>query len=361
MARQNKNSVGLIDVARAAGVSTATASLALKENSRISAETRERVRKAVESTGYRYNRLAAKLRTGQTMTVGLLITDISNPYFAALAAGVETVMDEHGYMVFLVNSGDNSTRQSRQIATLMEHGVDGVLLSPADGTDVKTMTGLVESDLPVVQVSRWVDGLPFDIIGPDNIAVARELTEHLLMTGHKRIGFIGGADGGSVRIERLAGYHQALTDAGLAVDPLLTPVAPPTRSNGARLLHQIIKLDNPPTAVICYHDLMALGALEAAYEIGLTVGTDLAIAGFDDITEAALCRPALTTVHIDAESIGRTAAIRLLARIKGDDSDPAHSIVPAHLVVRESCGSALKPDPDLKSIQTAQGGPSNHE
>ncbi|MFH5776837.1 LacI family DNA-binding transcriptional regulator [Paracoccus sp. NGMCC 1.201697] len=339
---RKKNSVALVDVAREAGVSTATVSLALQEGSRISAETRERVRKAVEKTGYRYNRFAAKLRTGQSRTIGLLITDISNPYFAALASGVETVLDAHGYMTFLVNSGDQSARQSRQLSTLMEHGVDGLLLSPAEGTDVHSVSELIQSGRPVVQVSRWVANLPCDIVAPDNTAMAKELTRHLLMLGHRRIGFLGGTEGRSARIERLAGYSQALAAAGIPLDPTLTPTGAPTRDNGALLLREVMAIDNPPTAVICYHDLMALGALRAARDLGLKVGSDFAIVGFDDITEAALSIPSLTTVHIDAESIGRAAATQLLARLDGDAAEPRHLTIPAHLVVRESCGGARR-------------------
>lgn len=335
---RGKNTVALSDVARAAGVSTATVSLALQEGSRISAETRERVRQAVEQTGYRYNRFAAKLRTGQSKTIGLIITDIANPYFAALAAGVETVLDKHGYMTFLVNSNDDGSRQSRQLTTLMEHGVDGMLLSPADGTNLEAVEEVLTAGLPVVQVSRWLASLPCDIVAPDNVVVAAAMTRHLLALGHKRIAFLGGTEGRSARIERLAGYSEAMTAAGLPVDPALTPIAAPTRANGALLLREVMALDEPPTAVICYHDLMALGALQAAKEMGLTVGSDLAIVGFDDITEAALSRPSLTTVHIDAESIGRAAATRLLARLQGDKGPPEHVMIPAHLVVRESCG-----------------------
>lgn len=337
MAR-GKNTVALSDVARAAGVSTATVSLALQEGSRISAETRERVRQAMEQTGYRYNRFAAKLRTGQSKTVGLMITDIANPFFAALAAGVETELDKHGYMTFLVNSNDDSDRQSRQLSTLMEHGVDGMLLSPADGTDIEAVKAALEANLPVVQVSRWVAGLACDVVAPDNVSTAAQATRHLIALGHTRIAFLGGTEGRSARIERLAGYSEALMGEGLLVEAALTPMAAPSRANGASLLRDVMRLNQPPTAVICYHDLMALGALQAAKEMGLSVGSDLAVVGFDDITEAALSRPALTTVHIDAESIGRAAAAKLVARLHGDKGPREHILIPAHLVVRESCG-----------------------
>lgn len=136
MARLSKLTVGLAEVAKAAGVSTATVSLSLQEGSRISAETRERVFEAMKVVGYRYNRVAAKLRTGLSETIGLIITDITNPYFAALAAGVEMELDRLGYMMFLVNFNDQCERQERQLGALMEHGVDGILLSPANGTEV---------------------------------------------------------------------------------------------------------------------------------------------------------------------------------------------------------------------------------
>lgn len=339
--RSGKNNVALADVARAAGVSVATASLALKEGSRISAKTREKVHQAVKQTSYRYNRFAATLRTGRSKTIGLIITDITNPYFASLAAGVETVLDHHGYMTFLVNSGDDHDRQLRQLNSLREHGVDGILLSPAEGTDGRSVSEAIESGVSVVQVSRRIADIASDTVTPDNANSAAETTRHLLKLGHRRIAFIGGTEARSARVERIGGYAHALGEAGIVVDPDLTPMAAPTRANGAALLSELMKLPDPPTAALCYHDLMALGALEAAREIQLNVGTDFAITGFDDITEAALANPPLTTVHIDAASIGRAAANRLLARMAGDDSPPQHIIIPTHLVIRKSCGAIL--------------------
>ncbi|SDO07450.1 LacI family DNA-binding transcriptional regulator [Ensifer sp. YR511] len=340
--RRAKNSVALSDVARVAGVSTATVSLALQEGSRISAATREKVRRAMEQTGYRYNRFAAKLRTGQSKTIGLMITDIANPYFAALAAGVETVLYRSGYMTFLVNSNDDGIRQSMQIERLLEHGVDGLLLSPADGTNLEELNQILGAGTPIVQISRWLSGLSCDAVGPDNQTLAAEMTRHLLNLGHRRIAFLGGTEGRSARVERLAGYAQAMEEAELQVEETLTPMAAPTRANGALLLIEMMALESPPTAVICYHDLMALGALQAAKDMGLAVGSKFAVVGFDDITEAELSRPSLTTVHIDAENIGRAAATRLLARLEGDESPPSRIMVPARLVVRDSCGGYLR-------------------
>ncbi|MGC2787123.1 MAG: LacI family DNA-binding transcriptional regulator [Roseiarcus sp.] len=332
----------LADVARVAGVSTATVSLALQEHSRISAKTRERVSQAAKQTGYCYNRFAAKLRTGRSKSVGLMITDIANPFFAALAAGAENELDERGYMTFVVNSNDDWGRQRRQLTTLREHGVDGLLLSPADGADLSTVNELLGAGISIVQISRWLTGAPCDSVGPDNVAMAAQATRHLIALGHRRIGFIGGSEGPSARVERLKGYSEALAEAGIGLDPLLTPLATPTRANGALLLRQVTATPDPATAVLCYHDVVALGALQAAKEDGLGVGSSFAIVGFDDIAEASLSNPPLTTVKIDAESIGRVAARRLLARIEGDMGPPQRVIIPAHLLVRASCGASQK-------------------
>lgn len=334
-----KSRVSLSDVARHAGVSTATASLALRDNPRIPAVTRERVRNAAIAVGYRYNRQAASLRTQCSMTVGLMITDVANPYFAALAGGVEAELERHGYLTFLLNSGDDKARQEKQIASLLEHGVDGILLSPADNTTPAEVEAIALSGVPVVQVSRSVSGAGCDIVGPDNREAAREAVRHLVALGHRRIAFIGGGQGSSARRERLAGYRQGLSEAGLAADPRLEPLAAPTRANGAALARQLLEGTEPPSAALCYHDLMALGALEGAAAAGRTVGEDFAVIGFDDIVEAASSKPPLTTVHIDAAAIGREAARQLVARIGGDESPPRHLVIPAHLVVRASCGA----------------------
>lgn len=336
MRHPDKKAIALADVARCAGVSISTASLALQEGSRISDETRRRVMQAVEEVGYRYNRNAAKLRTGQSKTVGLLITDIANPFFAALAAGVETELDQFGYMTFLVNSNDDRNRQFRQLSSLREHGVDGILLSPADGTIAEEV---LAGAIPVVQVSRFVAENICDVVAPDNIVSAEAATRHLIGLGHRRIAFLGGTESRSARIERIAGYARALAEARIAIDAELMPMAAPNRANGAALLSKVMSLQSPPTAVLCYHDLMALGALDSASQLGLVVGRDLAVIGFDDITEAALCSPPLTTIHIDAAAIGRAAARRLLARMQGDKGPPQRITIPTHLVVRQSCGS----------------------
>lgn len=342
MRSSGRNGVVLTDVARVAGVSTATVSLALQKNPRISLPTREKVVRAVEQTGYRYNRVAAKLRTGQSKTIGLMITDITNPYFASMAAGVETELDRYGYMTFLVNSGDDHARQLRQLESLREHGVDGILLSPADGTGVSTVSDLLQNGIPVVQVSRWIAHEKCDVVAPDNVDIAAQATRHLLALGHRKIAFLGGMENLSARVERINGYRHALAEAGITPEPELMPTAAPTRANGASLLRTMISRSDPPTAALCYHDLMAFGAMEAARDTGLEVGRDFAIIGFDNVAEAALSGPPLTTAHIDAEEIGRTAASRLLARISGDDGSPERIIIPAHLVIRRSCGAGVE-------------------
>ncbi|MBA5776024.1 LacI family DNA-binding transcriptional regulator [Stappia sp. F7233] len=330
----------LSDVARKAGVSTATVSLALRDSPRIPAKTREKVRSAAIAVGYRYNRQAASLRTQCSMTVGLLITDVANPYFAALAGGAEAELERRGYLTFLLNSGDSTERQDKQITSLLEHGVDGILLSPAGNTTAGLVETITSSGVPVVQVSRTVAGLDCDAVGPDNREAAREAVRHLVSLGHRRIAFIGGEQGSSARRERLCGYRQGLNENGLAFHPRLEPLAAPTRENGAALARQLLEAPEPPTAALCYHDMMALGALEGAVAAGRTVGEDFAVVGFDDIVAAALSHPALTTVHIDAETIGREAARQLIARMAGDRSPPRRLVIPAHLVVRASCGAA---------------------
>lgn len=242
-------------------------------------------------------------------------------------------------MTFLANSGDNSERQERQLNSLLEHGVDGVLLSPAEGTARAMIEDATRSGVPVVQVSRSVARSFCDTVGLDNASAAARAVRHLLDLGHRRIAFIGGTSGSSARAERLEGYSQALTSAGIAIDPALAPLAAPTRANGALLARQLLGEPTPPTAVLCYHDLMALGAMEGARAAGLRVGEDFAVVGFDDILEASLSRPPLTTLHIDAEEIGREAARCLVLRLNGDKSPPRRIIVPAHLVIRASCGS----------------------
>lgn len=331
--------VTLAHVAADAGVSRATASLVLRDSPLVAGETRQRVRDSMERLGYVYHRGAASLRARLTHTAGLVVTDLANPFFAEMTMGVEERLEQAGHVVLLGASADAPQKQERLITAMHEYGADGLLLCPADGTPRGTLERLRRWRLPVVLVTRYLPGSDADYVGADNVAGAAMGTEHLLALGHRRIAFIGGPAHSSARSDRLRGFRDAMARRGLSVDETLLLTAPPTRDGGYHAIAELLARPNPPSAALCYNDAVALGAMLGVRAAGLVPGRDLAVVGFDDVAEAALARPALTTLAITPRRLGAEAAGLLHERIARPDDPPRRVVLSPTLVVRESCGA----------------------
>lgn len=331
----------LREVAARAGVSRATASLVLRESPLVAAETRARVRAAVDALGYTYNRGAATLRARRSMTIGLLVTELTNPFFAELALGVDAVMDASGYVSFLVGTEECLGRQERFLRRMREQGVDGVVLCPAAGTAPELIRRLQEWRMPCVQAMRQV--LPGageaegDHAAADNRFGVEQVVEHLVGIGHRRIAYVGGELSHSVSRARRAGFEAAMRRHGLDTGPLLK--GPPTRHAGAEAVGALLDGPRPPTAVVCFNDLVAFGVMLGLERRGLRAGRDMAVTGVDDLPEAALREPGLTTVATLPRLVGEEAGRLLLRRIADPDRPPERVILPARLVVRGSCGA----------------------
>jgi LacI family transcriptional regulator len=286
--------------------------------------------------GYRHNGLARSLRTRQTYTVGLIIPDVSNAYYPQLARGVQDAADEAGYTVFLCNSDRRPENEVRLLATLEQRRVDGVILD-ASGPSENVLAALRRLVPPVVLVGSRIDDPRRDVVkmAPHG---GYEAVRHQIARGHRRIALIGGPPvSGSDRLAKAGGYLLALEEAGIAPDPALAVQGDYTREGGERAMARLLALPEPPTAVFAGNDLMAIGALLAARTAGLRVPADLAIAGYDDIPEAAVTFPALTTVAVPKYEMGRSAAELLLRRVRGDAPDaPQHVELAHHLILRES-------------------------
>ena len=330
--------VTLLDVARHAGVSRATASLVLRGSSLVAADTRQRVLSSMQQLEYVYHRAAASLRTQRSRSIGLVMTDISNPFFAELAVGIEATLDEAQYVVMLANTAESLEKQERLLATLHENNADGVLCCPAVCTPRTTIDMLRRWRLPVVLLVRYLLDVDVDYVGADNVLGAELAVEHLLAHGHRRIAFIGGPGTSSARRDRLQGFGNALHRHGLAADEALAPTSPPTRSGGHQAILPLLAYHDPPTAALCYNDVVAFGVMLGLQQQGRSPGTDFAVIGFDDIAEAALWDPALSTVAITPRQIGVAAAELLLSRISHPDDPPRQVIMSPTLAVRASCG-----------------------
>jgi LacI family transcriptional regulator len=329
------------DIARHAGVSPATVSLVLRKSPLVAEATRAGVQSSIESLGYVYHRAAANLRMRLTHTVGLVICEITNPFYAELAAGVDDALDQAGWVAFVANTAESPDRQGRFIARMREHRVDGILLAPAEGTAAAAVDELKRQGLPVVQMLRRVGGRNADYVSADFRLGMTLATEHLIRLGHQRIAFIGGGRRVTPAQDRIEAFREILPRFGLRVGPIVKCI--PNREGGARAIEELFRTKrSAPTAVLCHNDLCALGAMLGLADRGLSPGRDVAVIGFDNIPEASMHRPALTTVAIGAREIGEESARLLLRRIKSPDGPSERIILPPKLIIRSSCGGGAR-------------------
>jgi LacI family transcriptional regulator len=331
--------VTIVDIARAAGVSKSTVSLVLQESTLVKPVTRERVRDAIRRLGYVYHRGAANLRRSTSDIVGMVINDLTNPFFAEMAVGIEATLQTAGLVPFLANTGECPQRQGDVMRTMREHGAVGYILCPAIGTDAELLAEIEAWGLPVVTVMRRLRAGWISSVAPDNIGGARRATEHLLGLGHRRIAFLGGRVGMVVLEDRRAGWAKALAAADVLADPALAVEATPNRDGGFAALQQALALPDPPTAALCFNDVVAIGALHALAAGGMAAGRDFALVGFDDVADARLIQPALTTVAVESRRLGERAATILLDLLREKRPSPQHFTGEARLVVRASCGA----------------------
>lgn len=332
--------ITLNHVADDAGVSRSTVSLVLRNSPLVADETRARVQASIKRLGYVYNRGAASLRSQQSNTIGLVVTDITNPFFAELTVGVEEGLEESQYSALLGNTSDTLRKQNLLLERMLEHRPDGILLCPTDGTSLAQVRRLQRQSALVLFV-RYLPELEIDYVGADNMRGAEEATAHLLAHGHRRIAFVGGPLHSSARRDRLQGFRNQMQQAGVAVDETLLTVGSVTREGGRQAILELLAQPDPPTAALCYNDVVAFGVMLGLQAAGRVPGKDFGVIGFDDIAEAQLWQPALTTVALEPRRLGQLAARHLLERIAEPDAPPRQVVLPCRLMVRESCGGSL--------------------
>lgn len=339
MAKSNKSakkSVTLGDVAEHAGVSRSTASLVVRNSSLIKAETHKKVRKSMKHLGYVYNHSAASLRTRTTKTLGMIIADISNPFYAELASGIQSTCRDKSYLTIFADTQEDWQQQELIVNQLIEHNVAGVFLCPAGRGSLSDIKSLEDAGIPTVLIMRYVDGDFSSYVGPDNIEGMKLVTRHLADQGCKRVAYIGGPPRRSSSIDRLAGFKMGLELAGLDVDPALLTNCEIDRRSAMLACDELLAAGEMPDAIACYNDIMAFGAMLSLTKHGISAGSDIAVVGFDDIPESKLWTPELTTVSIDAANIGRLAATELLDHIEDPSRTKQKIIVQPQLVVRGS-------------------------
>lgn len=333
----------LHDVAREAHVSLATVSHVINGTRFVSAETRQRVLDAIERLHYEVNSVARSLKRDHSQAIGLLISDIANPFFTSLVRGVEDVAQEAGYTVVLCNTDEDPAKELRYLHLLRQKRVDGVLIAPT-GVRHKYLDHLVEVSFPLVCFDRALPDLPCDSVVLDNVAGAYQAVTHLIQLGHQRIGIVTGLPRVGTTGGRLEGYRRALRAHGLAEDPELIREGNGRHSGGFQQTLALLDLAHPPTALFSTNNLMTLGALAALALRGVRVPEDMAIVGFDDFEWADVLHPHLTTVAQPTYEIGQTAAQLLLARIEHRaEGTPRQIVLSPRLITRESCGSGRQP------------------
>lgn len=334
------------DVAARAGVSAMTVSRVINGHIWVAEATRKRVEQVIDELGYVPNGLARGLLNGQTRTIALLVSDISNPFFTSIARGVEDLAQSKGYTVNFGNSDEALSKEQQYVHVMLSKGIDGVLLTPAESGSRKTIDFLLRRGTPVVVIDREMDGVRTDQVVGDSVGGARRLTHHLLALGHRRIALVNGRHTVPTAIDRQRGFLEALAEAGLAPLPELMIESNYKRDGGYRAAQQLLALsdDQRPTAIFAANNFLAVGVIEALHEAGLSVPEDIAIVCFDDIELASLIHPFLTVAAQPARAFGTIAAQFLIERIEAREPlAPRKVVLEPELIVRLSCGAIRGP------------------
>jgi LacI family transcriptional regulator len=340
----SKKRITLKDIARATGVHVSTVSRALDpvERKAITEEVVNRIRASADMLGYRPNRIAAGLRTKRTMTVGVMIPDITNVIFPPILRGIESVLDPLGYASIIVNTDNKRDRESRLLDVLRDRGVDGIIHAAVLRSD-PAIAKAADDGLPVVTLNRKMEYSNIPYVINDEEAGICEMLRHLHDLGHRHIAHLAGPQDLSTGQLRLAAFREAAKK--LSIEFRADLVVTATRfdeTEGARCAQVLLSSEKNFTAILCANDRLALGAIDGLRERGIDCPRQISVTGFNDMPFLDLIRPKLTTVRIQQHSAGRTAANILLQLINPETSVdvPIETILPVELVIRESTAPA---------------------
>jgi len=328
--------VSIQDVAKASGVSVATVSRALAKPEKVTKTTRAKVLRVVAELGYKPNLLARNLRSQESRLIVVLVTNISNPFFSRVIRGIEKVAQELDYSVLLGDTQNDSEVEARYTGLVAAKQADGVIqLSSRLHGLVFDLILKQYPEAAVVNACACLDTAHCPTVGVDDVGAARAMTEYLLSLGHRQIAVVSGSSESPHSRDRMFGHRLALRAAGMPFDESLIISGNMDLKSGAEAAGRILTLANKPTAVFCFNDEMAIGAIQRFSEAGWSVPGDISIAGFDDIEFAAYSAPPLTTIAQPANEMGRTAMEMLYRRMKGDLETPTVTL-PTELRIRGS-------------------------
>lgn len=334
--RFRRRRVTLSQLAAQLDVSTATVSLALRDNPAVSAETRKKVRALAEEMGYIYNRQAASLRTARTDIVGVVVHDVMNPYFAQVFRAVESELEQYGFTILICNHRDDISRQRNFVQVLQQQNADGLVLCPSVGTTAADIDAIMRTGTPVTLVCRDVEGASVPCVRGDDRQGMYEITRLLIAKGHKDIAYVGGIRYTSSGRDRHAGFIEAMAEAGLTPAADLPELM--TQGDGRRAADRLVQMTPRPTAVICFNDILAFGVMSGFAKLGIRSGTDIAVTGYDDVDGSESWTPSLTTVQNGSEGIGRQAARAIHALIVGREAPFERLLIAPEIEERDSSG-----------------------
>ena len=310
--------------------------MVLNNSPSVAPTTREHVQNIIKELGYIYNRSAGQLRNRRTGIVGVSICNLANPYFAENTIGIETSLHNLGLSLILGNSEESVAKQKRFLDTARQHNVEGLILMPAIGTTRNMIDEIAGWGIPVVMVSRYVQSNKADYAGCDNISAATLATNHLIELGHKRIAFVGATSRSSTSRDRLRGFKEAMKNAHLDLPPEFIRSCEASREDGFYAVKNLLELKKPPTGIVCFNDLLAFGVMLGLRSAGLEPGRDCSVVGIDNVLEAELWQPGLTTIAIDSKKIGQYAGQLLRRRMENPGRPAENLLLTPELIVRGS-------------------------
>ncbi|MEN8098166.1 MAG: LacI family DNA-binding transcriptional regulator [Chloroflexota bacterium] len=329
----------MADVAREAGVSLMTVSRVINNKDEISEDTRQRVQKVITRLGYRPSGIARSLAGRQTYTIGLIVPDIANPYFSGIAQGVATITNAENFSVLLCDCDEDPDLEITMLDVLDEKRVDGVIVA-APRTSSKVLLPALAYYSNIVIINRLFEESDHTHVGAfvlsDNELGGYLITQCLISHRHSRIGFLGGPKTSYGLARRMEGYKKALAEAGLEFDPEIIRNCAPTVEGGKTNVSELLSSHPDITALFCFNDLVAIGAIQQCHQLGLRIPDDLAIFGYDDIPMATWITPSLSTCQVNFEQIGREAAKLLINRISNCDEECENIIMQPKLIIRDS-------------------------
>ena len=328
--------VKIKDVADAAGVSTATVSRVLANKPHVRQEVKARVMKVVKKLNYRPNRVARSLRSQKSSIIGLIVSDIENPFFQQVGRAVEDAAHEQGYSVILCNNDEDPEKEQRYLHLIRDENLAGIILSPTRQT-ADNFSETSELNFPMVVIDRRVSDVEVDNVLIDNVQAAHTITTHLIEHGYRRIGAIFGI-GSTTGRERREGFVQALKAYDLQPSTDLVKYANPREDDGFNTTLKLLQLPEPPEAILTSNSLLAAGALLALRESKKAIPEEVAFASFDETTWAKIVVPALTVIEQPTYEIGRTATELLIKRIQDPTRSTREVTLKSKLIVRQSCG-----------------------